>query len=54
MAPDGLERLELIRRARDRFPLPKRVEEMFEAGHLRSEYIDHRPATRVLTRYHER
>ena len=44
--------LRAIRRERDRVPLPKKVSELFGNGNLKSQYVEHRPATRVLDRYH--
>jgi hypothetical protein len=50
----GNEVLRAIQRARDRVPLPSKVSELFENGALRPQYIEHRPATRVLVKYHRR
>lgn len=50
----GNEVLRAIQRTRDLVPLPSKVSELFEDGLIRPQYIEHRPATRALIKYHRR
>jgi uncharacterized protein YlbG (UPF0298 family) len=43
-----------VQRARDKVPLPSKVEELFDGPLIRPEYCEHRPALRALKRYHLR